>query len=58
MPKTNKRSRRRSMRRKTYRRRHSKKGGASTSQKIVMPDSSFGRFVGSPENTDNTWHRI
>jgi len=54
-------TKKRSTRRKTLRRRKSrktaKKGGAD-SQSIIMPDTSFGRFVGSPENTANSWYGV
>ena len=50
MGKKSRHHKKRSSRRKTLRRRKHRKGGGD-SQAIVMPDSSFGRFVGSPENS-------
>ena len=59
----------RKSRRKTLRRhrsKKSKKGGAALnpwpvpntdhSQTMKMPNSSFGRFVGSPENSADPWY--
>ena len=45
----------RSTRRKTLRRRKNRKGGGD-SQAIVMPNSSFGRFAGSPSNSADPWY--
>jgi hypothetical protein len=55
MGKKTKHTKKRSTRRKTLRRRKHRKGGGD-SQAIVMPDSSFGRFVGSPENSADPWY--
>lgn len=51
-------TKKRSTRRKTLRRRKGSKKGGADSQSLKMPDSSFGRFVGSPENTANSWYGI
>lgn len=55
MGKKTRHMKKRSTRRKTLRRRKGRKGGGD-SQAIVMPSSSFGRFVGSPENSADPWY--
>jgi hypothetical protein len=55
MGKKTKHTKKRSTRRKTLRRRKTRKGGGN-SQALTMPDSSFGRFVGSPENSADSWY--
>lgn len=66
MGKKSRHHKKRSSRRKTLRRRKGKKGGAALnawpvpntehSQSMKMPNSSFGRFVGSPENSADPWY--